>query len=378
MINDHSNGPSSSVHGSSRVDEGLEPPDLLVTSESASDAVAMVKDRLPVWAQPDEQRQGSRNAGHGSAMAQVAILMCTYNGEAFLEQQLESIRRQRWSSWFMAVSDDGSVDDTLHTVARYQAMWGADKVSLWQGPRRGFARNFMSCIANRNLEAEFYAWCDQDDIWHEDKLHKAVCWLRSVPAGKPALYLGRTELIGVCGEPLGYSPLFKRPPSFANALVQNIGGGNTMVFNHAARCLLQDAARHLDLLSLEIVSHDWWAYLLMTGVGAEVFYDAQPYVRYRQHDRNLVGSNADWHARLLRMRMLLQGRFRDWNTINITALEAVKLYLTPENRELLEQFKALRTQPLITRLRSLRRQGLYRQTLLGNLGLIFATAIKAV
>lgn len=334
----------------------------------------MLRDNALAW-RPDGE--GDKSARPVPGLAQVAILMCTFNGQAFLEQQLESIRRQRWPAWFVAISDDGSVDGTLSTVARYQASWGGDRISVWQGPRRGFARNFMSFARNRALKADFYAWCDQDDVWHEDKLQKAVSWLQSVTHDKPALYLGRTELIGVRGEPLGYSPLFRRPPSFANALVQNIGGGNTMVFNPAAWSALQEAAEHLDLLSLDIVSHDWWAYLLITGIGGEVFYDAQPYVRYRQHHRNLVGANSGWFARIKRLHMLLRGRFRDWNTTNIAALEAVKLKLTDENRCLLEQLGALRSQSLATRLISLKRMGLYRQTLPGNLGLMLATAIRA-
>lgn len=335
----------------------------------------MSRDSSPSWTTP-VGKPDDETVRREPGLAQVAILMCTFNGQAFLEQQLESIRRQRWPAWFIAISDDGSVDGTLDTVTRYQTLLGTDKLSLWQGPRRGFARNFMSFTCNRNLQAEFYAWCDQDDIWHEDKLHKAMSWLQSVPADRPALYMGRTELIGVRGEPLGFSPLFRRPPSFANALVQNIGGGNTMVFNHSARALLRDVAEHLESLSLDIVSHDWWAYLLITGAGGEVFYDARPYVRYRQHGRNLVGSNAGWRARIARLHMVLQGRFRDWNNVNIAALEAVQLYLTAENRDLLGRFKALRSQPLPKRLMSLKRLGLYRQTLPGNLSLMLATAIK--
>ncbi|WP_259644941.1 glycosyltransferase [Pseudomonas cichorii] len=304
--------------------------------------------------------------------------MCTFNGQRFLPQQLESINNQRWPGWFIALSDDGSSDNTLEIASHYQALWGEERINVWRGPGLGFARNFMSFTRNRTLQAEFYAWCDQDDIWHEDKLQVAITWLQSVPHDEPALYLGRTELISEQGEVLGHSPLFGRPPSFANALVQNIGGGNTMVFNHAARCLFQDAAERLALLSLDIVSHDWWAYLLVTGVGGQVHYEPTAYVGYRQHEHNLVGSNAGWRARTVRIRQLFKGRFRDWNTTNIAALEAVLLYLTDENRDLLEQLKALRSPSLRVRLASLRRTDIYRQTRLGNLGLLVAVLLNVM
>lgn len=375
MIDDPAKGRSSHIHGSSRVNEGLTPPATLNASEAISEAVAIFEESSgpPISGTADEETREPQQQDR----PQVAILLCTFNGQRFLPQQLESIKNQCRPSWFIALSDDGSSDNTLDIASHYQALWGKEKINVWRGPGRGFARNFMS-ITRNTPPADFYAWCDQDDIWDENKLQVAVSWLQSVPQNEPAIYLGRTELISEQGEVLGYSPLFTRPPSFANALVQNIGGGNTMVFNHAARCLIQDTSEHLALLSLDIVSHDWWAYLLVTGVGGHVRYDPKPYVRYRQHDGNLVGSNAGWRARIVRIRLLLKGRFRDWNTTNIAALEAVILYLPNDSRDLLEQLKALRSPSLAVRLASLRRTDLYRQTRLGNLGLLMAVLINVM
>lgn len=308
-----------------------------------------------------------------NSSGRVAVLMCTCNGQDFLEEQLHSIERQSYSNWHVAISDDGSRDATLNIANRYRFLWGDEKVSLWQGPCQGFARNFLSFICNPELSADFYAWCDQDDIWDQEKLQAAVAWLGSIDQRIPALYLGRTELISKGGKPLGYSPLFRRPASFANALVQNIGGGNTMVLNRAARALLQEAGENL-----LIVSHDWWAYLLVTGVGGRVFYDPRPYVRYRQHGGNLVGSNSGWAARIVRLGMLFKGRFRSWNQTNVAGLETIRHRLTEENRLALDRFKALRAQGLAGRLLNLKRSGVYRQTLLGNLGLIMAAVIKEI
>ena len=87
-------------------------------------------------------------------------------------------------------------------------------------------------------------------------------WLQTVPRGTPALYGARTLLIDPEGAYLGRSPLFCRPPTFRNALVQNIAGGNTMVFNEAARRLLMAAGS-----AVQVPSHDWWLYLLTTAGG---------------------------------------------------------------------------------------------------------------
>ena len=367
MINDHSTGTSSSIHGSSRVNtlvsESHERSIKQDFSESALEAVA-ISPSIQAGMCCDTTLPGKFS---------VLVLMCTYNGQSFLEKQLESIKSQTFTDWHIAVSDDGSQDATWNIANRHRYLWGEDKVSLWRGPGRGFARNFIANVCNKALAAQFYAWCDQDDVWEQDKLQAAVRWLQSVPAQVPALYFGRTELMSQHGEALGYSPLFRRPPSFANALVQNIGGGNTMVLNHAARVLLGEAGEQRD-----VVSHDWWAYLLVSGVGGNVFYDPAPYVHYRQHGGNLVGSNCGWAARITRMRMLFQGRFRHWNAVNIAGLETIRHRLTPENLLIFDEFKTLRSRRLFGRLLSLRRSGVYRQTLLGNLGLLLAAAINGV
>lgn len=367
MINDHLTGTSSSLHGSSRVtasvSESHERSIKQDFSESALEAVAISPAAVA----------GECCDKPTSAKPHVLVLMCTYNGQNFLEQQLESIKSQTVDDWHVAISDDGSEDATCMIANRYRALWGEDKVSVWRGPGRGFARNFISNVCNTVLNADFYAWCDQDDVWESGKLRAALDWLERGPQDVPALYFGRTRLVSESDEFLGYSPLFRRPPTFANALVQSIGGGNTMVFNHAARLLLQETGEGLD-----IVSHDWWAYLLVSGAGGRLFYDARPYVHYRQHINNLVGSNAGWRARYIRLRMMFEGRFKHWNSTNIAGLETVKYRLTDENLQVFEHFKALRSEAFFGRLKHLKRSGVYRQTLLGNLGLMMATVIRKV
>ncbi|BBP78110.1 glycosyl transferase family 2 [Pseudomonas sp. Ost2] len=304
----------------------------------------------------------------------VSILMCTYNGQRFLAEQINSFERQSHSNWSLAVSDDGSHDATLEIIQDCASSWPVERLKVFSGPRQGFVANFLSLTFRPEVQADFYAWSDQDDIWNEDKLETALMWLQDVPSHVPALYCGRTQLISELGIGAGQSPRFCRPPKFANALVQSIGGGNTMVFNHAARELLREAGSHIS-----IPSHDWWAYQLVSGAeGGVVFYDPQPKTLYRQHKANLVGSNAGWWARLYRVRMLVHGRFHEWNRQNIRALELMSHRLNKESVEVLSSFKSAREQPLFHRLAGIRRSGVYRQTLGGNLGLMFATLIRKV
>jgi hypothetical protein len=146
-----------------------------------------------------------------------------------------------------------------------------------------------------------------------------------------------------------------------------------MMFNNAARALLLEAGPHLD-----IVSHDWWSYILVTGCGGKVFFDPHPTVRYRQHGRNLVGDNRSLAARLARLRMILRGGFRVWNTRNLTALQGMAWRLTSENRRIYEQFMISRDQPLFSRLLKFRSSGVCRQSVAGDLALFAAAVFKKI
>lgn len=303
----------------------------------------------------------------GKKQKRVTILLCTYYGQRYLAEQLDSIMAQTYESWEVWVSDDGSKDNTYAILDSYRDKWGGKRLSIHYGPAEGFVANFLSLTCNASVQADCYAYSDQDDIWESDKLERAMNWLGSVPDDIPALYCSRTRLVDAENNDIGFSPLFTKPPSFTNALMQNIGGGNTMVFNDAARQLLREAGKNVS-----VVTHDWWAYLVISGCGGRVYYDAYPSLRYRQHDDNLVGMNATWSARCKRICMLWRGSFQDWNDGNIASLRALSHRLTQENLEILERFAEAREMSLIPRLISLMRIGIYRQTFLGNLGLVAA------
>lgn len=303
----------------------------------------------------------------------VAILLGTHFGEQYLAQQLDSIAAQTYPQWRVWASDDGSHDATPAILGAYQEKWGSERLAMCKGPEQGFAANYLSLTCSASIDADYYAYCDQDDIWEQDKLQRAIDWLMTIPVDVPSLYCGRTRLVDAENREIGLSSLSAKRPSFANALMQSIGGANTMVFNEAARKLLREAGA-----DLEVVSHDCWAYLVVIGCGGEVFYDSCPTLRYRQHEGNLVGTNISWNARWVRIRLLWQGLFRARNGCQIQSLQRLGKKLTPVNRDLLNRFSESRNRWLVPRLYGLFRCGLYRQSMIGNLGLIFAALFKKI
>ena len=216
--------------------------------------------------------------------AQVVIFMCTKNGAAFLRQQLDSIADQTHTNWVLYVSDDGSTDETTEILREFEKKHH-QATFIRTGPREGACANFLSLANDPTIVADYFAFSDQDDIWHENKLRRALTWLVTVPSDAPGLYCGRTKLMSIAAGLYGFSPLFTRPPTFRNALVQNIAAGNTVVFNRAAKKLLEVAAMR------GVVQHDWWVYQLVAAANGMIHYDPQPTVIYRQHQYNFMGSN---------------------------------------------------------------------------------------
>ncbi len=322
-------------------------------------------------ASPPFLRRQKAQALSSEASGRVAIWLATRNGAAFLDEQLRSIAAQTHPSIDIWASDDGSADRTPAILADWQGWWTKGAFRVCEGPRGGFAENFRALISNEATEADFFACCDQDDLWEPHKLETALAWMRSEDGSLPLLFCSRTLTISESGAPTGMSPLFSRKPSFRNALVQSLAGGNTMVLNRAARDIVGLASRRA-----RFVSHDWWMYQLVTGAGGIVHYSPEPLVHYRQHAENLVGANTSWKARLERFRRLLGGQLVEWNELTLAGLEKNRDLLTPDAIEVMELFAQARKKSLIAALADLRRSGVYRQTPQGTLGLWTALAFR--
>jgi glycosyltransferase involved in cell wall biosynthesis len=303
----------------------------------------------------------------------VTILLCTLNGERFLAEQLASLERQTFKNWKLIASDDGSWDRTKSILLAFQRSFAPGKVEIIDGPGRGAPANFLFQACAENLASEYYAFCDQDDVWEADKLRRAVNVLEQADPDIPALYGSRTRLIDENGNEIGFSPLFCKKPEFRSALVQSIAGGNTMVFNQKARDLLVFCGADMN-----VPSHDWWLYQVTSACGGQVHYDAYPSVRYRQHAHNLIGSNRGWTARMRRLHMLQQGRFRHWGDLNVAALRHLRPRMRVEAQRIFDLFCNARHEPLLQRAIIFARTGVYRQTLFGNLGLATAVALNKI
>jgi glycosyltransferase involved in cell wall biosynthesis len=303
----------------------------------------------------------------------VAILLCTYNGASYIDEQLYSIKNQTFTNWKLFISDDGSNDATLTKLKKFKDFYGEGHITIFKGPAGGSTVNFLSLLKRVGKEFDFYAFCDQDDIWLNRKLETAITILHLDRDMSPALYCSSSRYISADGKFLQTSYVFKKKPSFKNALVQSIAGGNTMVFNRTAANILVKTPS-----DQQLVSHDWWSYIMISAHGGSVYYDKNPHIDYRQHSNALVGENRSFHAKIIRITKLLDGRFKQWNDENLRILYNFYSELSKENQLTLSYFHTMKYGTLWQRLIAFNRSGIRRQTIIGNVALIFGLIIRKV
>lgn len=303
----------------------------------------------------------------------IAILLASFQGARFIEAQLDSLARQDHRNWRLILSDDGSTDGTLEVAHRFAAAHPAREILIRQGPRRGATQNFLSMIELVE-PGEALAWCDQDDLWLPDRLSRGVAALAAdpFPAGG-VLHVTRTTICDEALRVLRPAPLYTRPPGFANALVQACTPANTMLVDAAGVARLR-AARH-GAIAAGVISHDWWAYQVISGAGGRVIRDPAQTVLYRQHRGNVMGRNDTPRAILARLGRLGAGDYGKWLRQNVAALQAARDLLTPENAAMLDRFAGAIGAPGPVAAARLARLGVYRQTRAGTAALLMAAAV---
>ncbi len=223
----------------------------------------------------------------------VVVLMSTYQGARYVVEQLRSILDQLPPGGRIVVRDDGSTDGTPNTILALND----GRITLTRGPNIGFARSFLTLLAEAPEDTDMVMLADQDDVWLPHKIQRA--WDHLAPlAGAPALYCSRLQLVDAQLRPIGLTPLRKRPPSFQNALAENIVTGCTAAMNPAAVKLVCQCG---DVALIHF--HDWWCYLVVAAFGT-VVYDPKPSVLYRQHGGNVIGMGSGWGRYLANVRFI--------------------------------------------------------------------------
>lgn len=227
-------------------------------------------------------------------MKKVQVLMSTYNGEQFLREQLNSILSQDYPNVNILIRDDGSKDKTVLILKEYCEKYS--NINFYEGDNIGCWQSFMDLVKNSDINADYFAFSDQDDIWDDCKISTAVFALEKMSPSIPLLYCSRLQPVGKNLEKIKvtiHNINFR--PSFGNAIIQNICTGCTCVVNRIAI----DMA--INKIPTFMVQHDWWFYLIATCYG-EAYYDETSHILYRQHGNNEVGARTT-HLEQLKYRL---------------------------------------------------------------------------
>ena len=286
----------------------------------------------------------------------VAILLATYNGSRFLQQQLDSIAAQSSVDWVLFWRDDGSSDDTVAIVTAFLVRAGRGTRVRGPEERVGPSESFLALLGHA---AAVYpdatvAFADQDDVWLEDKLHRGVLGLAGVDG--PAIYCARQILVDEELVVLRPSAPLQTPPGFAAALTQNVATGCTVMLNPAAVALVASSRAPSATL------HDWWCYLVVMAAGGRLVLDQEPSMLYRQHRANMIGAPQSLVRRATAA--LLRGPDIFMNVLHghVAALLAQPALLSVEARHVLTVLQAGLHGGWAERRVALRLPGLRRQT----------------
>lgn len=222
--------------------------------------------------------------------SKIAILMATYNGEAYLKEQINSILNQSYDDWELYIHDDGSKDKTLYIIDEYEKKY-PDKIHIVNGKSTGSAKKNFFYLINL-IEADYIMFSDQDDYWYRDKIKVTLEKMKSVQENNCQLpILVHTDLeivdsdLNTISFSIGKYQGFKfEQESINRLLVGNTVTGCTVMINK----ILLHMTKGLNDTS-KIIMHDWWLALLASEYGKIDFID-EPTIKYRQHTDNTVGA----------------------------------------------------------------------------------------
>lgn len=210
----------------------------------------------------------------------IEILMATYNGGAFLREQLDSLCRQTYPHWRLTIHDDGSRDDTLAIINDYRKKDG--RINLLDDTVSGLgaAKNYLHLMSR--VDGAFYMFCDQDDIWHDDKIAKMLQVIRDYDG--PAAVYSNSSLY-VDGKDIPQQSTVIHPSAVRNTLFFNSGiQGCAIIMNHHLMKLLRPFP---DVVAM----HDHLVTLGAVSLGKMVYLD-ESLMRYRQHNLNVTGNQS--------------------------------------------------------------------------------------
>lgn len=264
----------------------------------------------------------------------VAVLLATFNGRRWLDEQIVSILGQTGVTARIIALDDGSTDGTLERLTETAQRDARVTVLPTRGASGSAAANFLRLLLAAELaEDELVAFADQDDVWRPRKLERH------------ARILTEHDIDGVSSNVTAFTgngtrSLIRKdyPQRRFDFLLESAGPGSTFLLSPRLTQLARTTLANDNTLARGDTPHDWLVYAIARGHGWRWHIDAEPTVDYRQHDANVLGANVGVKPAQQRLRAMRNGSHR---ASAITAARAALAVATPELRPDLETFADL-------------------------------------
>ena len=259
-------------------------------------------------------------------MPTVLVLISTYNGGKYLRELLDSLISQKNVAVSIFVRDDGSSDNTVDILEEYSSRID---LNYYVGSNLGYAFSFWELLNKASLQYDYYAFCDQDDVWFDDKLSRAIELISKFTG--PALYT--SDVVAVDNHYKVLNPsLFKvhGTLSFYDSLKKSIVPGCTFVFN---KCLLEKAI----VFDGYMESHDWALYSICAAFGSIVC-DTEPHIFYRIHNENAIGKKTALESFFSKIRSFFKKSKHTRSRFAISFLTSYREVLSDNYRDYLELY----------------------------------------
>ncbi len=311
---------------------------------------------------------------------QILVLLCSYNGESYLREQVESILKQTEPGVRLLISDDASSDRSGEIAEAYAARYPERVCLIRRAKSSGSAaKHFMEVLLKQAAElapeAEYVMLADQDDVWHPDKAERTLSAMRKAEqhfeVQTPLLVHCDMRIVDAAGRRLAdsyvkYQHMSPKRVALHQLLVQNNVTGGAVMLNGALIRLLRSRP-----VPAHPVMHDHWMALVAAAFGRVVFLPEALY-DYRQHGANVLGASKGSCVREVLDRLGIfrrDGRSKQemdahsqrvYRGLFLQAEELLKQYgekLSPEQEELLRAFLSLPGKSRLGKIRLILRYG---------------------
>lgn len=293
----------------------------------------------------------------------VSLLLSIYNGEEYLEELIDSLKKQTYSRVEIVARDDDSNDLSVKIAKKFD-------INLLEGKNRGVKKSFEFLLdyALENSTSNYFMFCDQDDIWDSDKVAKSMRLMKMMEekyGDVPLLVHSDLEVVDknlkkVCNSFWKYEKIDPEKNAFHELLLQNTVTGCTLLIN-----------RKLAKLSLPIaknaIMHDWWIALVASCFGEIGVLQTQT-LKYRQHQNNVLGAkkfNLNLYIKKYGQKNILRKNFLQARAF----LEQYSTNMDVKELSLLKKFISLQDENFYKRRVTLAREKFYKHGALRNLGL---------